>query len=214
MQVAFGIGQLCFGTLYAVERLGNIVTGDPADEGVRMGPLATEQQLTDAIEGIGELSREARLVVGTGEKYGERGFFLQPTLFEIEDAKSARTVHHREVFAPVATLMPYDGKPESASEIVELGGGTLVTSAYSDDFDWVGELIQGCGATTGRLYVGSAESAGESPGSGAALPQALHGGPGRAGGGEELGGVIGIQRYMQRLAVQGSPTLIDGFDQS
>ena len=93
-------------------------------------------------------------------------------------------------------------------EIVALAGGTLVTSAYSDDPDWCQDLLVHGGSSTGRLYVGSGESAAEAPGSGVALPQTLHGGPGRAGGGEELGGLIGIQLYMQRVAVQGGPSLI------
>ena len=105
--------------------------------------------------------------------------------------------------------MPYDGSASQAAEIVGLSGGTLVTSTYSDDNEWVRRLLSKAGSFTGRLYVGSAEMAGVAPGSGAAFPQILHGGPGRAGGGEELGGPIGLQLYMQRLAVQGGASLIE-----
>ena len=199
-----------------VGKLERVVTGDPAAEGVTMGPLATGQQLEDAIVGIAELQAGATLVLGSGQRSdGEgslagKGFFLSPTLLLAEDAMAAEVVHRREVFAPVATLIPYDGSAAQAAEIVALAGGTLVTSAYSDDASWVGNLLAGVGSSTGRLYVGSEESAAEAPGSGVALPQTLHGGPGRAGGGEELGGLIGVQLYLQRLAVQGGPSLIEG----
>jgi hypothetical protein len=90
-----------------------------------------------------------------------------------------------------------------------MGGGTLVTSIYSDDSAWIGDFLARGASSTGRVYVGSESTAGETPGSGAALPQTLHGGPGRAGGGEELGGLVGLRLYLQRLAIQGSKTLVD-----
>jgi oxepin-CoA hydrolase/3-oxo-5,6-dehydrosuberyl-CoA semialdehyde dehydrogenase len=92
---------------------------------------------------------------------------------------------------------------------VALGGGILVTSVYSDDTDWVRDFITSGGGAAGRVYVGSESSAADAPGSGAALPQALHGGPGRAGGGEELGGLVGVKLYLQRVAVQGSKNLVN-----
>jgi 3,4-dehydroadipyl-CoA semialdehyde dehydrogenase len=104
----------------------------------------------------------------------------------------------------VATLLPYDGSPADAGEIVALAGGTLVTSVYGDDPAWLGDFLAAAGPTTGRLYLGSESSAADAPGSGIALPQSLHGGPGRAGGGEELGGLVGVAFYMQRVALQGS----------
>ena len=90
-----------------------------------------------------------------------------------------------------------------------LGGGTLVNSVYSDDSAWVGDFLAHGGGGTGRLYIGSGGAAADAPGSGAALPQTLHGGPGRAGGGEELGGLVGVKLYLQRVAVQGSKRLVD-----
>jgi oxepin-CoA hydrolase/3-oxo-5,6-dehydrosuberyl-CoA semialdehyde dehydrogenase len=199
-----------------VEKLSKVVVGNPADPSVRMGPVATAQQLRDTLQGIGELGKAARIVHGTGERTdgvgapAGKGFFVQPTLLRSDDARSAGPVHSREVFAPVATLLPYDGTAGDAAEIVALGGGTLVTSAYTDDTTWAGDFVARGGGGTGRIYIGSEGSAGDAPGSGAALPQTLHGGPGRAGGGEELGGLVGVKLYLQRVAVQGSKALVDG----
>ncbi|HEX9945308.1 MAG TPA: 3,4-dehydroadipyl-CoA semialdehyde dehydrogenase [Thermoanaerobaculia bacterium] len=199
-----------------VSRLAEVVVGHPADPSVKMGPLATAQQLTDSLRGIGELKQAARIVHGTGERTDGagapegKGFFLQPTLLRSDDARNAGPVHEREVFAPVATILPYDGTADDAAEIVALGGGTLVTSAYTDDAAWAGEFVSRGGGGTGRIYIGSESSAADAPGSGAALPQTLHGGPGRAGGGEELGGLVGVKLYLQRVAVQGSRSLVDG----
>lgn len=198
------------------ERLSQIVVGNPADSSVRMGPVATAQQLKDAEEGIAELSRGARIVHGTGKRTNGagaaegKGFFLQPTLLRSDDARSAGPIHEREVFGPAATLLPYDGSAAEAAEISALGGGTLVTSAYTDDTAWAADFVSRGGGATGRVYIGSESSANDAPGSGAALPQTLHGGPGRAGGGEELGGLVGVRLYLQRVAVQGSKTVVDG----
>jgi 3,4-dehydroadipyl-CoA semialdehyde dehydrogenase len=199
------------------ERLGRVVTGNPADESVTMGPLATAEQLDDAVAGVAELRRAARIVHGTGERTdgagspAGRGFFFAPTLLRAEgDGGGASPVHRREVFAPVATLVPYDGGPAAAAAAVALAEGTLVTSVYGDDPEWLGGFVERVGGFTGRVYVGSEEAAGEAPGSGIALPQSLHGGPGRAGGGEELGGLVGVKLYMQRVAVQGARALVEG----
>jgi oxepin-CoA hydrolase/3-oxo-5,6-dehydrosuberyl-CoA semialdehyde dehydrogenase len=117
-------------------------------------------------------------------------------------------VHTREVFGPVATLIPYDGTPESVSPLLGLGGGTLVTSAYSDDVNWASGIVEGSGAWTGRLYLGSEKMAPMATGSGLTLPQSVHGGPGRAGGGQELGGLHGLDLYLQRVALQGSRSMV------
>jgi 3,4-dehydroadipyl-CoA semialdehyde dehydrogenase len=198
-----------------VARLKAVVTGNPAVEGVSMGPLATQRQLADAVAGVAALAEEAKIVAGTGVRCDGvgspegKGFFMAPTLLRVADGRAAPLVHQREVFAPVSTLVPYDGSSADAAEIVGLAGGTLVTSVYSDDHQWVKDLLLNGGSFTGRLYVGSEEMTTAAPGSGAAFPQNLHGGPGRAGGGEELGGLIGTKLYMQRLALQGGATLID-----
>src|SRR5215203_6158288 len=198
-----------------ISGLSGVVVGNPADPEVKMGPVATAQQLADTLRGIGELQQGARIVHGSGKRTdgagapAGKGFFVQPTLLRSDDARGAGAVHEREVFAPVATLLPYDGTAAEAVEIVALGGGTLVTSAYTDDAVWAGELVTRGGGATGRIYIGSESSAADAPGSGAALPQTLHGGPGRAGGGEELGGLVGVKLYLQRVAVQGSRVLVD-----
>ena len=198
-----------------ISRLEKVVTGDPSDPSVRMGPLATASQLEDALRGLAELERTARIVHGGAKRIDGvgapegKGFFLAPTLLRSDDARKAGPVHDREVFGPVATLLPYASSAAEAAEVMAMGGGTLVTSIYSDDAGWVGEFLARGASSTGRVYVGSQSSAGETPGSGAALPQTLHGGPGRAGGGEELGGLVGLRLYLQRLAIQGSKTLVD-----
>jgi 3,4-dehydroadipyl-CoA semialdehyde dehydrogenase len=198
-------------------RLAEVVTGNPADASVTMGPLATAAQLEDAERGVAELTDSgARIVHGTGQRAdgagspAGKGYFFPPVLVAVEDDDGAGRVHEREVFAPVATLLPYDGTAETAAELVARGGGTLVTSVYSDDPEWRQRFVARGGATTGRLYIGSEESAGDAFGSGAALPGSLHGGPGRAGGGEELGGMVGVTRYMQRLALQGGRSVVEG----
>jgi oxepin-CoA hydrolase/3-oxo-5,6-dehydrosuberyl-CoA semialdehyde dehydrogenase len=196
-------------------RLGDVVTGNPADESVAMGPLATAAQLEDALRGVAELRAEAELILGSGERVdglgaeAGRGFFIGPTLLKAEDPRGVSQVHRREVFGPVATLLAYDGTAARAAEINSLAEGTLVTSIYDDDPAWIGELVARAGDTTGRIYVGSEGSAAEAPGSGAAYPQTLHGGPGRAGGGEELGGLVGVKLYMQRVALQGSRAMVE-----
>jgi 3,4-dehydroadipyl-CoA semialdehyde dehydrogenase len=198
-----------------IERLERVVTGNPADDSVGMGPLATVGQLDDAIAGAAELTGEASPVFGRGgrvEGVGSppgRGYFFGPTLLEAGDARGVTAVHRREVFAPLATLLPYDGTAADAAAIVALGGGTLVSSVYSDDPAWSSRYLAGAGSTTGRIYLGSESSAGAAPGSGVALPQTMHGGPGRAGGGEELGGAAGMRLYLQRLALQGSRVMVD-----
>ncbi len=198
-----------------VERLAAVVTGNPADGSVTMGPLATAHQLADAESGLAELRQSARLVHGTGRRIdgvgspAGRGYFFSPTLLAAEDAREAGAVHRREVFGPVATLLPYDGQAAEAADLNALGHGTLVTSVYSDDADWVGELIARGGAATGRLYVGSEGSSEAAPGSGLVMPHTLHGGPGRAGGGEELAGELGVKLYMQRVALQGARSMVD-----
>jgi len=196
-------------------RLAEVVTGDPADETVTMGPLATAQQLEDTLAGTAELARSAHVVAGTGQRVdgvgapAGLGYFFAPTLLRADDVRGAEVVHRREVFAPVATLLPYDGTAADAAAFVGLAGGTLVTSVYGDDEDWLAAFASDVGSFTGRLYVGSEGSAGDAPGSGIAMPQTLHGGPGRAGGGEELGGSVGLGLYMQRVALQGSRPLVD-----
>ncbi|MHC4848416.1 MAG: 3,4-dehydroadipyl-CoA semialdehyde dehydrogenase [Planctomycetota bacterium] len=193
----------------ALER---IVTGDPRDATVRMGPLATAAQLRDAEAGVAKLTRESRLVHGTGARIDGVGatpgvgYFFGPTLLRAEDAEATQVVHEHEVFGPVATLLGYDGLADGAARLVARAEGTLVTSIYSDDAAWAESFLHAGGAYTGRVYLGSADAQGM--GSGLALPQSQHGGPGRAGGGSELGGLRGLELYTQRVALQGSRAMI------
>jgi oxepin-CoA hydrolase/3-oxo-5,6-dehydrosuberyl-CoA semialdehyde dehydrogenase len=125
------------------------------------------------------------------------------------EPRAAEAVHRREVFGPVATLMPYDGSAEDAGELVGLGEGSLVSSVYSDDTEFVAAAVLAMAPFNGRVYVGAAEVAAEAWGPGTVMPGLVHGGPGRAGSGEELGGVRGLQHYMQRTAVQGPRSVLD-----
>lgn len=192
-----------------VARLERTRPGNPADEGVRMGPLATREQLEAAEDGVAELGGEV-IFETPAEALPAKGFFFPVTLLRAEKGELPGAVHELEVFGPVASVIPYDGSPRTAAGIVALAGGTLVTSVYSDDAAWLGDFLADVASSTGRVYVGSEGSADAAPGSGAAMPQALHGGPGRAGGGAELGGQRGLELYMQRVAVQGSRSVVEG----
>jgi oxepin-CoA hydrolase/3-oxo-5,6-dehydrosuberyl-CoA semialdehyde dehydrogenase len=197
------------------EELGSVVTGNPLDSSVTMGPLATARQLDDAIQGVARLREQADLVVGTGERIDGvgsppgTGFFFGPTLLEASAASGASLVHELEVFGPVATLMAYDGTPGEAAKLVALGEGSLVTSLYSNDLEFVDAYLAEGGASSGRLYLGSEKVAGLLPGSGVAMPQLMHGGPGRAGGGQELAGLKGLELYLQRVALTGDRVMVE-----
>jgi oxepin-CoA hydrolase/3-oxo-5,6-dehydrosuberyl-CoA semialdehyde dehydrogenase len=198
-----------------VEVLQATVVGDPRDEAVTMGPLATEDQLKDAVAGVAALAAEGDLVLGDGKRVdgrgaaAGRGFYFAPTLLRARDPERARVVHEREVFGPAATLLPYDGEARSAAALVARSEGSLVTSVYANDRGWIEEYLREGGHTSGRLYLGSEKVAAQLPGSGLAMPQLLHGGPGRAGGGEELGGLRGLGLYLQRVAVTGDRAIVE-----
>jgi oxepin-CoA hydrolase/3-oxo-5,6-dehydrosuberyl-CoA semialdehyde dehydrogenase len=196
------------------ELLGETVTGNPLDDSVTMGPLSTRDQLEDAVAGIRELLAESDLVLGAGERIdgvgaaAGKGFFFGPTLLRSRDSAAAQAVHHREVFGPSATILPYDGAAAEAARLVARADGCLVTSVYSDDEAFAADFLAGGGSYSGRLYLGSQKMAEHAFGSGVALPQSLHGGPGRAGGGEELGGLRALSLYMQRVALQGGRRMV------
>jgi 3,4-dehydroadipyl-CoA semialdehyde dehydrogenase len=197
-----------------VDRLAGIVVGNPAHERVRMGPVATAAQRDDVREGVSALARDGRLVFGTAEVLAVgapagKGFFVSPALVELEAGADAPSVHGREVFGPVATVVPYSGQADEAAAIVARGHGGLVSSVYSEDAAFTTDLVLGLAPYHGRVFLGSAKIAEQSPGPGTVLPQLVHGGPGRAGGGEELGGVRGLAFYMQRVALEGSRPLIE-----
>jgi 3,4-dehydroadipyl-CoA semialdehyde dehydrogenase len=196
------------------ERLAAVKTGDPSKDDVTMGPVATAQQLRDVVAGIERLTTCAKIVVGTGKRIdglgapAGKGFFVAPTLLHAPEPRPGDAVHEHEVFGPVATVMPYDDVP-SLVRLVAAGGGGLVTSVYADDKDFLRSVILGLAPHHGRLVIGSSKVAGQALPPGMALPQLLHGGPGRAGGGEELGGRRGMALYMQRTALQGDRALLE-----
>jgi oxepin-CoA hydrolase/3-oxo-5,6-dehydrosuberyl-CoA semialdehyde dehydrogenase len=183
------------------ELLGAVTVGDPAAEETRMGPVATASQRDDVGAGIAALLREGASVLEPSRLPG-RGYFVAPTL--IEAAAGAAAVHEREVFGPVAALIAYDENPE---ELVKRGNGGLVSSVYSDDLEFVRAVALEIAPHHGRIFLGSPKIE-LSPGPGAVLPQLVHGGPGRAGAGEELGGPRGLAFYMQRVALAGPRPLI------
>jgi oxepin-CoA hydrolase/3-oxo-5,6-dehydrosuberyl-CoA semialdehyde dehydrogenase len=175
-----------------IELLGPIRVGDPAEEETRMGPLATKSQLADAHEGIARLN--GKLAFGSLEKRA-KGYFISPILLE----SPGEAVHEHEVFGPVASLLPYDSDP---GQIVTRGNGGLVCSVYSEDQEFLEKTIEKIAPFHGRIFIGHPKIE-LSPGPGTVLPQLVHGGPGRAGGGEELGGPRGLSFYLQRVALQG-----------
>ena len=191
------------------ERLGAVKVGDPSREETGMGPVATAQQLKDVREGVGKLSSVAKIVFGNTNPIGDKGFFVSPVLLHGASPEAGDAVHTHEVFGPVATVMPYDGTPARAASLVAAGGGGLVASVYSDDKEFVQGAVLGIAPFHGRVTIGTSKTASQSIPPGTALPQMLHGGPGRAGGGEELGGRRGMTFYMQRVALQGDRALLD-----
>jgi len=196
------------------ERLGAIAVGDPSREDVRMGPLATAQQKADVLAGIARLASATEAVHGgTGEVTpvgvpAGKGYFVGPVVRTTNDPMACAPLHEHEIFGPVTTVAPYTGDASFAAEFVAKGDGCLVSSAYSDERDWVAQFTGAAAPWVGRLYLGSAKMAAQSPGPGTALPSLLHGGPGRAGGGEELGGERGLHLYMQRVALEGDASVL------
>ncbi len=193
------------------ETLTAIRIGDPKADGVGMGPLVDEDALLSARQGIEKLKAEAEIVSGDpGRRDFEPkgGFFMEPVLLHCRDPKRAALIHEVEVFGPVATLVSYRG-PDEAIELARKGGGSLVGSIFSEDEDFVARTTLGLAPYHGRLMVMNAKSAPESTGHGVVMPHLTHGGPGRAGGGEELGGVRSLHHYMQRVALQGDPERLE-----
>jgi oxepin-CoA hydrolase / 3-oxo-5,6-dehydrosuberyl-CoA semialdehyde dehydrogenase len=190
--------------------LGKVVVGDPRLEEVRMGPLAALSQRREVMARVAELRREAELI--TSDPFAptlvgasaEMGAFVGPTLLYCRDPQKSKAVHSVEAFGPVATLVPYSTTAEAIS-LARRGEGSLVASAFTADDKIARELVIGLAPLHGRLLVINRDCARESTGHGSPLPALVHGGPGRAGGGEEMGGLRGVMHYMQRTAVQTSP---------
>lgn len=190
--------------------LGEIRIGNPAIKDVDMGALASQGQRDEVRARVEDLSREADVVYGGDDDFAlidadaTKGAFFMPTLLRCEKPLSASAVHAVEAFGPVSTVLPYENLDE-AIELSRRGEGSLVGSIITNDNAVARELVLGTAAYHGRMVVINRHCAAESTGHGSPLPHLVHGGPGRAGGGEELGGVRGVLHYMQRTAIQGSP---------
>ncbi len=193
-----------------VEALGEVVVGDPQVDGVTMGALASLGQLADVRAKAKELRREARLAFGDPDHVDAKGVepgtgaFISPLLFRADDPWSATLIHDTEPFGPVSTLMPYRDL-DDAIALANRGMGSLALSFFSYDPAITRTFVLGAAAYHGRIVVIDRDSARESTGHGSPLPNLIHGGPGRAGGGEEMGGIRGVKHHMQRSALQGSP---------
>ena len=195
------------------ERLAKTVVGDPAHDGVRMGPLASHAQQADVAERLALLAQDNEIVFGSGDGFrpvGEgvaEGAFFAPTLLLCRDGFKNDKVHDIEAFGPVSTLMPYDELDEALA-LAAKGRGSLVGSLVTRDPKVAARAIPVAAMHHGRMLILEREAAIESTGHGSPLPALKHGGPGRAGGGEELGGIRAVKHYLQRTAVQGSATML------
>ncbi|HSR83491.1 MAG TPA: phenylacetic acid degradation bifunctional protein PaaZ, partial [Streptosporangiaceae bacterium] len=210
---AFVPGHMADTVIDAVrEKLAAVVVGNPADPNVRMGALASLEQREEVRRNVKGLLGAARLMFGDPEHVdvlgadAERGAFVSPLLLRADDPGRAEP-HEVEAFGPVSTVMGY----ASTDEVIELaarGRGSLAGSVVTSDADFARSVVLGTAPWHGRLLVLDRDDAGESTGHGSPLPPLVHGGPGRAGGGEELGGIRGVLHYMQRTAVQASPRVL------
>ncbi|HET7374885.1 MAG TPA: phenylacetic acid degradation bifunctional protein PaaZ [Gemmatimonadaceae bacterium] len=195
------------------KRLDTTTIGDPAVEGVRMGPLAARGQVSEVRRSVDAIARSAELVYGKLDDFPvvgadrQRGAFFPALLFYAKDPFGASEPHDVEAFGPVNTVMPYR-TVDDAIELAKKGKGSLVGSLFTADDRVARDVVFGTAAYHGRLMLINRHSAKESTGHGSPLPHLVHGGPGRAGGGEEMGGVRGVFHYMQRTALQGSPTTL------
>jgi 3,4-dehydroadipyl-CoA semialdehyde dehydrogenase len=198
-------------------RLNDIEVGDPRNEETRMGPLVTRAQQQAAFDGIRKLATEAEFVIGDAEAPALDGIdaskaaFVAPTLLRVRDSRDADAVHEVEVFGPAATIVPYKDEKDACTQVAR-GGGSLVASVYGEDRDFLARMVAGIGASHGRLLMIDPSIAAAHTGHGIVMPQCNHGGPGRAGAGEELGGLYGLSFYHQRLAVQGSADLLTSLE--
>ncbi len=195
------------------ERLAKTTIGDPRAETTRMGALVSASQKRDVLEKAALLAGEAERVFGDPDNFTvegadrDKGAFVPPMLFHCADPDSAQRVHDTEAFGPVSTIMAYRDLGHAVA-LLNKGKGSLVASVITNDGEVAREITLGAAAFHGRLYFNNRRSMAEATGHGAPLPHMVHGGPGRAGGGEELGGVRGVMHYMQRTAIQGSPDIL------
>jgi oxepin-CoA hydrolase/3-oxo-5,6-dehydrosuberyl-CoA semialdehyde dehydrogenase len=192
-----------------IGRLGEVRIGNPREAGVTMGALASQAQLRSVREAVGMLSKVTRIVHGDPQKspVSGGGAYISPVLLRTDSPWTASEVHDVEAFGPVSTIMPYRDL-DDAIALANRGMGSLALSLFTFDPKVAEEFVLGAGAYHGRMVLLDRTSAKESTGHGSPLPVLVHGGPGRAGGGEEMGGIRGVTHYMQRTALQGSPALL------
>ena len=195
------------------DRLKTNVIGDPSVEGVRMGPLASKEQVSDVKNKVLELLQTCEIAYGDMNNFEvsgadkNKGCFMPSILLHSKKPFEKSGAHSIEAFGPVSTVMSYKTTDE-AIELAKLGRGSLVGSVFTADDEFAKEVVLGSACMHGRMIVINAQCAGESTGHGSPMPHLVHGGPGRAGGGEEMGGMRGVFHYMQRTAIQGSPTTL------
>ncbi len=200
--------QIALGKAFAKTTVGN-----PRNESVRMGSLAAQSQRADVLEKLAILRQESELVYGDPTSLDvidasfEKGAFISPILLVNNDPFKKIATHEVEAFGPITTLMPYD-RLEDAVALTKMGKGSLVCSITTHDNRIARDFVLDCASHHGRILVLNRESAPESTGHGSPMPLLVHGGPGRAGGGEEMGGMRGVMHYLQRTAIQGSPTTL------
>ncbi|RIA10618.1 oxepin-CoA hydrolase/3-oxo-5,6-dehydrosuberyl-CoA semialdehyde dehydrogenase [Flavobacteriaceae bacterium MAR_2010_72] len=195
------------------KELDKITIGDPRLKEVRMGSLVSHQQVKAVRDSVSDLSKEAQIVYGNLDKIEtigadvKKGAFISPILLRADHPFKNTIIHEREAFGPVSTIMPYKNLDEAIT-LAQMGKGSLVSSIATYDDKIAKDYVVNAASHHGRIMVINREMAKESTGHGSPLPYLVHGGPGRAGGGEEMGGVRGIKHYLQRTAIQGSPTTI------
>jgi oxepin-CoA hydrolase / 3-oxo-5,6-dehydrosuberyl-CoA semialdehyde dehydrogenase len=195
------------------DSLSQTVIGNPLNEKVRMGSLAGESQREEVKAQVKKLLASSQIIYGSLDSVqvldadAKKGAFLSPLLLMNEKPHEAREAHEVEAFGPVSTIMPYKTM-EEAIELSKLGKGSLCTTIVTADYKTARQYVVGAATHHGRILVLNEECAKESTGHGSPLPLLIHGGPGRAGGGEEMGGLRGVKHYLQRTALQGSPTTI------
>ena len=195
------------------QKLAKTTIGDPSVEGVRMGSLAGKEQKDEVAEKVQQLSKSQEIIFGSLEDFEvigankNKGAFMSPILFLNDDPFNKTDCHEIEAFGPVSTILPYKNISE-AIELARMGKGSLVCSIITNDMKIAEQFVLGVASMHGRILVLNEACAKESTGHGSPMPLLTHGGPGRAGGGEEMGGIRGIKHYLQRTAIQGHPTTI------
>ncbi len=200
------------------KRLAKTVIGDPSDETVRMGALATPLQVERLKENLSILMQEQNVVFGDLNDFNvvgadkNKGAFCSPILFRNDEPYKKTKVHDVECFGPVSTIMPYKDL-DDAIRLAKMGKGSLVSSIITADEKIATEYVVNVASMHGRILVLNERCAKESTGHGSPMPMLTHGGPGRAGGGEEMGGKRGVLHYMQRTAIQGHPQTITAITQ-